>query len=85
MDESYFAEVARSRVCPREGQYGIQVPLGAWHSVVVLEASTIFEAKDGGMLRGSDIGAFAHRKNRIVSDIVLFGCVFYCTTHNMEG
>ncbi len=46
-DESCFAEVARFRVCPREGQYGIQVPLGAWHSVVVLETSTILEAKDG--------------------------------------
>ena len=40
-DESCFAEVARFRVCPREGQFGIQVPLGAWHSVVVLESSTI--------------------------------------------
>ena len=34
-------------MCPREGLYGIQVPLGAWHSVVVLERSTILEAKDG--------------------------------------
>lgn len=47
-DESCFAEVDRFRVCPREGQYGIQVPLGAWHSVVVLERCTILEAKDGG-------------------------------------
>ncbi len=46
-DESIFRETARFRVCPREGQYGIQVPLGAWHSVVVHEASTILEAKDG--------------------------------------
>ena len=46
-DESCFVETARFRVCPREGQYGIQVPLGAWHSVVVLERSTILEAKDG--------------------------------------
>ena len=50
-DESCFAEVARFRVCPREGQYGIQVPLGAWHSVVVLERSTILEAKDGAYAR----------------------------------
>lgn len=47
-DESCFVEVSRFRVCPREGQYGIQVPLGAWHSVVALERSTILEAKDGG-------------------------------------
>ncbi len=46
-DESCFVETARFRVCPREGLYGIQVPLGAWHSVVVHEASTILEAKDG--------------------------------------
>ena len=44
-DESCFAEVARLRVCPCDGQYGIQVPMGAWHSVVVLES--ILEAKDG--------------------------------------
>ena len=46
-DESCFVETARFRVCPREGQYGIQVPLGAWHSVVVHEPSTILESKDG--------------------------------------
>ena len=35
-DESSFVETARLRVCPREGQYGIQVPLGhgiAWSSM----------------------------------------------------
>ena len=46
-DESCFAETARFRVCPREGKYGIQVPKGTWHSVVVHEPSTILEAKDG--------------------------------------
>ena len=46
-DESCFKETARFRVCPREGQYGIQVPMGAWHSVIVHESSTILEAKDG--------------------------------------
>ncbi len=46
-DETCFVETARFRVCPREGQFGIQVPLGAWHSVVVHEPSTILEAKDG--------------------------------------
>ena len=46
-DESCFVETARFRVCPREGQYGIQVPKGAWHSVAVHERSTILEAKDG--------------------------------------
>ena len=37
----------RVRLCPREGKYGVQIPLGAWHSVEVHEPSTIFEAKDG--------------------------------------
>ena len=37
----------RVRLCPREGNYGVQIPLGAWHSVEVYEPSTIFEAKDG--------------------------------------
>ena len=43
----HFAEVARFRVCPREKIFGIQVPLGVWHSIEVHEPSTIFEAKDG--------------------------------------
>lgn len=46
-DETCFKEVARFRVCPREGQYGIQVPKMMWHSIEVHEPSTIFEAKDG--------------------------------------
>lgn len=45
--EAYFKEVARVRVCPREKVYGIQVPKMMWHSIVVHEPSTIFEAKDG--------------------------------------
>ena len=50
IDESCFVETARFRICPREGQYGIQVPLGAWHSVIVHEASTILEAKIGAYI-----------------------------------
>ena len=38
-------------VVPREGQSRIQVPLGAWHSVVVHGASVKLEAKDGSMRR----------------------------------
>ena len=40
-------EIARFRICPREKKYGIQIPQGTWHSIVVHEPSTIFEAKDG--------------------------------------
>lgn len=46
-DETAFAEVARFRLCPREKQYGIQIPKMAWHTIEVYEPSTIFEAKDG--------------------------------------
>ena len=46
-DETVFTEVARFRICPREQKYGIQIPKGVWHSIVVHEPSTIFEAKDG--------------------------------------
>lgn len=47
VDERQFVEVARFRICPREQKYGIQIPLGVWHSIEVYEPSTIFEAKDG--------------------------------------
>ena len=46
-DEHQFVEVARFRICPLEQKYGIQIPLGVWHSIEVYEPSTIFEAKDG--------------------------------------
>lgn len=46
-DETCFKEVARFRVCPREGIYGIQVPIMTWHTIKVHEPSTIFEAKNG--------------------------------------
>ena len=45
--EANLFERYRVRLCPREGKYGVQIPMGAWHSVVVHEPSMIFEAKDG--------------------------------------
>ena len=45
--ETNLFERYRVRLSPREGKYGVQIPLGAWHSVEVYEPSTIFEAKDG--------------------------------------
>lgn len=47
VDETCFKEVARFRICPREGKYGIQIPRMAWHTLEVKEPSVIFEAKDG--------------------------------------
>lgn len=45
--EKRFREVQRIRLCPAEGQYGCQIPKGAWHTIEVMEPSVIFEAKDG--------------------------------------
>ena len=45
--EANVFERYRVRLCPREGKYGVQIPLGAWHSVEVYAPSPIFEAKDG--------------------------------------
>jgi cupin fold WbuC family metalloprotein len=46
-DQGSFRESARFRICPREGQFGIQVPPKTWHSIEVYEPSTLFEAMDG--------------------------------------
>ena len=45
--ETNVFERYRVRLSRREGRYGVQIPLGVWHSVEVHEPSTIFEAKDG--------------------------------------
>lgn len=45
--EKRFREVQRIRLCPAEGQYGYQIPQGAWHTIEVMEPSVIFEANDG--------------------------------------
>lgn len=46
-EELKFYEIYRVRLCPSVGKYGVQIPVGVWHSVEVFEPSTIFEAKDG--------------------------------------
>lgn len=45
--EGEFHEVERQLFCSAEGLYGLQVPSGAWHKVIVHELSIILEAKDG--------------------------------------
>lgn len=45
--EDSFAEICRVRLCPREKRYGVQIPKGVWHKVIVHEPSTILEVKDG--------------------------------------
>lgn len=42
-----FKETQRILLCPTEGNYGMQIPAGTWHSIHVIEPSVIFEAKDG--------------------------------------
>ena len=42
-----FKESARYMLDPSLGNFGCVVPVGAWHTVEVLEPSVIFEAKDG--------------------------------------
>lgn len=42
-----FKETQRILLCPIEGNYGMQIPAGTWHSIHVIEPSVIFEAKDG--------------------------------------
>ena len=39
-------EIERHTLCPANGAYGCEIPLGAWHSIEVYEPSVIFEAKD---------------------------------------
>ena len=51
LDESCFKEKARFRLCPKEKQYGVQIPQMTWHTIDVLEPSTIFEAKDGAYVK----------------------------------
>lgn len=42
-----FKEIARARLSPSTGNYGIQIPQGVWHTVQILEPSVILETKDG--------------------------------------
>ncbi len=40
-------ECGRFDLCPAEGRFGLQIPKGQWHTVIVDEPCVIFEAKDG--------------------------------------
>lgn len=45
--EDEFKEISRTLLSPKDGIYGMQVPVGVWHTVEVIEKAVIFEAKDG--------------------------------------
>ena len=51
MDEIFYddekKEIARFRLNPREGRYGLSIPAGQWHGIEVLEPTVIIEVKDG--------------------------------------
>lgn len=40
-------QIERYLLDPSIGNYGVQIPKGQWHTVEVIEPSTIFEVKDG--------------------------------------
>ena len=46
-----FKEIARYLLAPAEGKYGMQIPVGEWHTVCVIEPSVIVEFKDGVYVR----------------------------------
>ncbi len=41
------AETDRFLLDPSTGNYGLQIPKGQWHTIEVIEPSSIFEVKDG--------------------------------------
>jgi len=41
------AQTERYLLDPTQGNYGIQIPKGQWHTVEVIEPSAILEIKDG--------------------------------------
>ena len=40
-------EMQRFRLDPLNGNYGVNIPVGQWHSLEVIEPAVLFEAKDG--------------------------------------
>ena len=42
-----FYDDQRREIDPRNGMYGVDIPAGTWHNLVVIEPAVIFEAKDG--------------------------------------
>ncbi len=45
--DSLGAQTDRFLLDPTVGNYGVQIPIGQWHTVEVVEPSAIFEVKDG--------------------------------------
>ena len=47
VEDGEFVEKSRVTLSPKEGNYGVQIPHGTWHTVEIYAPCTIFEAKDG--------------------------------------
>lgn len=51
VDYIFFDELGQEKerfhLDPQKGNYGIKIPAGIWHSMVVNESSAIIEVKDG--------------------------------------
>lgn len=45
--DTQWKESRRVPLCPEQGQWGLQVPAGVWHTIEVIEPSVILEVKDG--------------------------------------
>ena len=41
------SETERFHLDPQNGMYAVNVPIGQWHNLEVIEPAVIFEAKDG--------------------------------------
>jgi cupin fold WbuC family metalloprotein len=45
--DEFGVECSRTMLSVSGGSYGLQIPVGIWHTVVVYEPSVIIEMKDG--------------------------------------
>lgn len=68
-----YKVAARYMLDPSAGNFGCQIPAGAWHTVEVLEPSVIFETKDGAF--GSDGSETLDDYKQRIADAE-------CNTHN---
>lgn len=55
--DNYKNVIESQRICPTNGKFGIQIPAGTWHSLIVHESGTvIFEVKEGPFIPHSISG-----------------------------
>ena len=81
-----FKEVSRHVLSPAEGQFGIQISAGVWHTIHVIEPSVIFEAKDGkyGEDGSETLEEFIARRASESSEVPTFSNSFGDLKKNIE-